>query len=617
MAYVALYRKWRPMTFDEVVEQGPVVTVLRNAVLSNRIAHAYLFCGTRGTGKTTMAKIFARAVNCLNPQNGNPCNECDVCRNIINQQILDVSEIDAASNNGVDNIRAIIEETAYAASMAKYKVFIIDEVHMLSTGAFNALLKTLEEPPENVIFILATTEPNKLPVTILSRCQRYDFKRISQGGIISRLEKICKEQNLSYELPALAFLAQKSDGAMRDAISLLDQTLASCSDKLTLSAARNATGSVDKEFIEKFAQNIIRADGAEILSQISVLFSEGRDPSDFIAELMQIFRNILVLLNVKNTEGMIYETEESMKLLREIANETNKSELTLMIKELSKLDNSLKWAVQRKILFEAGMLALCDRKWDNSDAELTERISVLEQRLSDLVKSGIRVQSKEMPRTQIVSPQVLEMPVKQEVQKTIQQPDAPPFDMPPEPPFMPDFESLPPEPPIEQSVEMRAPQAAEVMPKAVKATPKANSVSGITESDELDWRDFLSNVSGKGQASLSALIKINSRGVLDGKGNLILVFTNAIVKDMIVKKEATDILSESASAAYGMPLHIVYATKNDDLSSFEAQKSKTQGTQEIPKSANENSESVSDGFDGAVNLLKEISEQDGFDVHFN
>ena len=212
MAYMALYRKWRPMTFDEVVEQSPVVTVLRNAVISGRIAHAYLFCGTRGTGKTTMAKIFARAVNCLNPQNGSPCNECDVCRNILNQQILDVSEIDAASNNGVDNIRAIIEETAYAASIAKFKVFIIDEVHMLSTGAFNALLKTLEEPPENVIFILATTEPNKLPVTILSRCQRYDFKRISQEGIIGRLEKICKEQELSYELPALALLLTQAEG---------------------------------------------------------------------------------------------------------------------------------------------------------------------------------------------------------------------------------------------------------------------------------------------------------------------------------------------------------------------------------------------------------------------
>lgn len=610
MAYVALYRKWRPMTFDEVVEQGPVVTVLRNAVLSNRIAHAYLFCGTRGTGKTTMAKIFARAVNCLNPQNGNPCNECDVCRNIINQQILDVSEIDAASNNGVDNIRAIIEETAYAASMAKYKVFIIDEVHMLSTGAFNALLKTLEEPPENVIFILATTEPNKLPVTILSRCQRYDFKRISQGGIISRLEKICKEQNLSYELPALAFLAQKSDGAMRDAISLLDQTLASCGDKLTLSAARTATGSVDKEFVEKFAQNVIRADGAEILSQISVLFSEGRDPSDFIAELMQIFRNILVLLNVKNTEGMIYETEESMKLLREIAKETNKEELTLMIKELSKLDNSLKWAIQRKILFEAGMLALCDRKWDKSDVELADRISALEQRLSDLVKSGLRVQSKDISRNQSAVPQVAENSEKREVQKPIEQP---PFDIPPEPPFAPLFETLPPEPPMEQP-EMPAPKAAEITPKAVNTPKKSNSVSGITESDELDWRDFLSNVSGKGQASLSALIKINSRGVLDGKGNLILVFTNAIVKDMIVKKEATDILSESASTAYGMPLHIVYATKNDDLSSFEAHNSESQ---EITQSANEHSEGESDGFDGAVNLLKEISAQDGFDVHFN
>ena len=618
MAYVALYRKWRPMTFDEVVEQGPVVTVLRNAVLSNRIAHAYLFCGTRGTGKTTMAKIFARAVNCLNPQNGNPCNECDVCRNIINQQILDVSEIDAASNNGVDNIRAIIEETAYAASMAKYKVFIIDEVHMLSTGAFNALLKTLEEPPENVIFILATTEPNKLPVTILSRCQRYDFKRISQGGIISRLEKICKEQNLSYELPALAFLAQKSDGAMRDAISLLDQTLASCGDKLTLSAARTATGSVDKEFVEKFAQNVIRADGAEILSQISVLFSEGRDPSDFIAELMQIFRNILVLLNVKNTEGMIYETEESMKLLREIAKETNKEELTLMIKELSKLDNSLKWAIQRKILFEAGMLALCDRKWDKSDVELADRISALEERLSDLVKSGLRVQSREMPKTQTAAPQVVEIPVKQEAQNPIPQPKnetvEPPFDISFKPTFEPPFEPLPPEPPIEQTVETIAPKTAEITSKAVNSPAKVNSVSGITESDELDWRDFLSNVSGKGQASLSALIKINSRGVLDGKGNLILVFTNAIVKDMIVKKEATDILSESASTAYGMPLHIVYATKNDDLSSFEAHNSESQ---EITQSANEHSEGESDGFDGAVNLLKEISAQDGFDVHFN
>ena len=578
MAYMALYRKWRPMTFDEVVEQSPVVTVLKNAVISGRIAHAYLFCGTRGTGKTTMAKIFARAVNCLNPQNGSPCNECDVCRNILNQQILDVSEIDAASNNGVDNIRAIIEETAYAASIAKFKVFIIDEVHMLSTGAFNALLKTLEEPPENVIFILATTEPNKLPVTILSRCQRYDFKRISQEGIIGRLEKICKEQELSYELPALAFLAQKSDGAMRDAISLLDQTLASCSDNLTLSAARAATGSIDKEFVEKFAQNIIHSDGAEILRQVSVLFSEGRDPSDFIAELMQIFRNVLVILTVNNPEGMIYETPGSMKLLKEIASDTNKEELTLMIKELSKLDSSLKWALQRKILFEAGMLALCDRKWDESEASLLQRISALEQRLSDLVRTGIRTAE----RHSVSQPQRVE-------ERSVEIPTEIPTEM-----------------PIEKPIEKPMPKKQEVPAEPIKKeTVKKNSVVGITESDELDWKDFLSNVSVKGQASLSALIKINSRGVLDGKGNLILVFANSIVKDMIVKKDATDILSESVTTAYGMPLRVVYATKNDDLNGFSAV------SDEQPQKP------IADSFDNAVELLKEISQQDGFEVEFN
>ncbi|MBS5842007.1 MAG: DNA polymerase III subunit gamma/tau [Clostridiales bacterium] len=569
MAYMALYRKWRPMTFDEVVEQDAVVTVLRNAVRTGRIAHAYLFCGTRGTGKTTMAKIFARAVNCLNPQNGNPCNECDVCRNILTQQILDVSEIDAASNNGVDNIRSIIEETAFAASVAKYKVFIIDEVHMLSSGAFNALLKTLEEPPQDVIFILATTEPNKLPVTILSRCQRYDFKRISQNGIIGRLETICKDQNLSYEFPALAFLAQKSDGALRDAISLLDQTLASCGDHLTLAAARAATGSIDKEFIEKFAFCLIKSEGGEILRQIAVLFSEGRDPSDFIGELMQIYRNILVLLTVKDPEGLLYETDESMKLLHEIAAATNTGELTLIIKELSKLDSSLKWAVQRKILFEAGMLSICDRKWDASEASFSERIAVLERRLSDIAASGIID-----PNTAARSRAELPEKVREEVLPQPKEPE-------------------------------RTNQIKEIPSKQmeIKNMPKAG---GLRESDELDWKDFLTNISAKGQASLSALVKLNSRGVLDGKGNLILVFASPIVKDMIVKKDATEILSESATSAYGMPLRVIYATKNDPLDQFQpAQCTATPSSSETAEN---------DGFDHAVNLLKEISKQEGFQI---
>ena len=432
----------------------------------------------------------------------------------------------------------------------------------------------------------------------MSRCQRYDFKRISQEGIIGRLEKICNEQGLSYELPALAFLAQKSDGAMRDAISLLDQTLASCGDKLTLAASRAATGSIDKEFIETFAQNIIQVNGAEILRQVSVLFSEGRDPSDFIAELMQIFRNVLVLLTIKNPEGLIYETAKSLEYLKEIASNTNKEELTLMIKELSKLDSSLKWALQRKILFEAGMLALCDRKWDSDESQLTERIAVLEQRISDLVRNGVRVQSKLLPQQTEMPPAPLEPPVPQE-------PPVPPI------PEMPLISSVPaetnfvPEPqPVERKPEEVKPAVATPI-KSVKSVP----AGVIIESDELDWKDFLSNVSSKGQASLSALIKINSRGVLDGKGNLILVFANAIVKDMIVKKDATEILSESASSAYGMPLRVIYATKNDDLDSFApAEKAKQ------PSPAAVSQPVAEDSFCATVDLLKELSEQEGFKV---
>lgn len=593
MAYMALYRKWRPMIFDEVVEQRPVVTVLRNAVISGRIAHAYLFCGTRGTGKTTMAKIFARAVNCQNPQNGNPCNECDVCRSILTQQILDVSEIDAASNNGVDNIRSIIEETAYASSVARYKVFIIDEVHMLSTGAFNALLKTLEEPPQNVIFILATTEPNKLPVTILSRCQRYDFKRISQEGIIERLKLICEDQKIEYEIPALAFLAQKSDGAMRDAISLLDQTLASCEGRITLSSARASTGSIDKEFIERFALNIIKADGADILRQISFLFSEGRDPSDFIAELMQIYRNVLVIITVKNTEGLLYETNDSMALLKEIASRTSKEEITLMIKGLSKLDSSLKWAVQRKIMFEAGILSLCDRKWDESESSLTERITALEKRMSDIVNAGLSINK--------LSSQAEQQAVKQDYKIAAKTDD-----------IVKEKQTQ-----VTQDTRRKAEisdlpyksEAADITPEVSDMKKQdTSSVPGkITYSDELDWKDFLSNISNKGQASLSALIKINSKGALDGKGNLILVFTSPIVKDMIIKKEATDILSESATMAYGKPLRVLYAVKNDDLTSF--------APFNIPETADVNiKESKKDSFDEAVDILNAISAQDGFTV---
>ncbi len=613
MAYVALYRKWRPLNFDQVVEQDSVIRVLKNTIISERIAHAYLFCGTRGTGKTTIAKIFARAVNCLNPHDGNPCNECEICKSILSQQTLDVSEIDAASNNGVENIRSIIEDSAYASSIAKYKVFIIDEVHMLSSGAFNALLKTLEEPPINVIFILATTEPNKLPVTILSRCQRYDFKRISQEGIISRLEEICKSQGIQYELPALAFLAQKSDGAMRDAISLLDQTLAGNPNSISLSDARASTGSIDKRFLEDFAYNIIIGNGSEILKQVAIVFSEGRDISDFLSELMQIYRNVLVLLSVKNHAGLLYETSDSLEKLKEISKATNKSELSLIIKELSSLDASLKWALQRKILFETGMLNLCDRKWDTSKAELEQRIDALEKRLSDLVESGIRISLNNSNNTlsasttnsieQINNDDNNKFDVKKygediinkdaieesDVLEASKQPLFFETDLSTEEDDIFHDDSLEKNPFVEEK-------------KKAPVEIKKEAPAKISNADELDWRDFLSEVTSKGQQSLSNLLKANTKGMLDGKGNLILVFSSPIVKEMIVKKDAIDILSESATRAFGVPLRVVYASKNDDLSAF---------------TSSEIDEAQKDSFEESVNILKELSQQDGFSINMN
>lgn len=398
MSYMALYRKWRPQTFDEVVEQENVVNILRNAVIQNRIAHAYLFSGTRGTGKTTLAKIFARAVNCLHPVNGGPCNECEICRGILEGRILDVSEIDAASNNGVDNIRAVIDDSVYSSSVARYRVYIIDEVHMLSLAAFNALLKTLEEPPENVIFILATTEPNKLPVTVLSRCQRYEFKRISREGIAARLRYICGETGIDATDEALGFLAEKADGALRDAISLLDQTSAASQGKITLASAREATGSLDREFLWDFTAAILNSDCRRLLELSRRIFNEGRDPSVFLRELIEVLRNMLVVMSVKDPTELIFEDERGIATLKTLSKGLRVREVSMLIRELSGLDNNLKWAVSRQIVFEAGVLGAADRRWKEDTASIETRLSELEGRIADLAEKGIAVRA-EIPET--------------------------------------------------------------------------------------------------------------------------------------------------------------------------------------------------------------------------
>lgn len=565
MAYIALYRKWRPQTFDQVVEQDAVVSILKNAVKQQRIAHAYLFCGTRGTGKTTLAKIFARAINCQNPQDGNPCNSCPICKGLSDGSILDVSEIDAASNNGVDNIRSIIEESVYATTHAKYRVYIIDEVHMLSDGAFNALLKTLEEPPANVVFILATTEPHKLPVTILSRCQRYDFKRISREGIVSRLEEICNYSDVTYEPAALSFIAQKADGAMRDAISILDQTIGSSGGNITMAAARSASGSLDRETVQQFCDSLISGDGISLLKYIDKIFSDGRDPSNFISEIMNILRDMLVVLTVKEPGGMLTESADELEALKKSAAVTSASELAYLIRELSLLDNSLKWSVQRKIVFEAGILKLCDRHTSDSEMALRDRISLLEQRVADLVASGIKLSYRNGGNIP-VQPTQTQTPASAVSHKVN-------------------------EAPVVQQNEV---QSADILPEDEEPDPR-------------DWDDFLSALSERGKAAAAAVIRTNSTGKILNGNVLCILFKNEAMMAMIDKRDY-GLFAQCATRAFGREISIAVAPagKENYIKAEEA----VSGEAFHPTAETNQEENLKD----ALNILQQLSQEEGFNI---
>ena len=320
MSYTALYRKFRPSTFDQVKGQDHIVQTLKNQINANRIGHAYLFCGTRGTGKTSVAKIFAKAVNCEHPVDGSPCNECETCRGITNGSAMNVIEIDAASNNGVDNIREIREEVTYRPTEGKYKVYIIDEVHMLSTGAFNALLKTLEEPPSYVIFILATTEAHKIPITILSRCQRYDFHRISIDTIAARLSELLKVEGVEAEEKAIRYVAKAGDGSMRDALSLLDQCIAFyLGQTLTYDKVLDVLGAVDTEVFSKLLRKVLAGDVTSAIRILEDLIVGGRELSQFVGDFTWYMRNLLLVKTSDNPEEAIDVSSENLKLLKKKA----------------------------------------------------------------------------------------------------------------------------------------------------------------------------------------------------------------------------------------------------------------------------------------------------------
>ena len=370
MSYTALYRKFRPDNFEDVKGQDHIVTTLTNQINANRIGHAYLFCGTRGTGKTTVAKILAKAVNCEHPVNGSPCNECEMCKAIQAGTSMNVIEIDAASNNGVDNIREIREEVTYRPTEGRYKVYIIDEVHMLSTGAFNALLKTLEEPPSYVIFILATTEAHKIPITILSRCQRYDFHRISIDTIAARLSELLKVEGVEAEEKAIRYVAKAGDGSMRDALSLLDQCIAFyLGQTLTYDKVLDVLGAVDTEVFSRL-----------ILEELIV---GGRELSQFVGDFTWYMRNLLLVKTSDNPEEAIDVSSENLKLLKEESEMTDSDTLMRYIRIFSDLSNQIRFATQKRVLVEIALIKLCRPAMETNLDSVLDRIRVLEQKIEE------------------------------------------------------------------------------------------------------------------------------------------------------------------------------------------------------------------------------------------
>lgn len=395
MSYLALYRKYRPRVFEDVVGQEHIVRTLQNQIKTGRVSHAYLFTGSRGTGKTSIAKIFARAVNCEHTLNGSACMECETCEKIAAGASLNIIEIDAASHNGVDNIREINEEVRYTPAVGKYKVYIIDEVHMLSTGAFNALLKTLEEPPAHIIFILATTDPQKIPVTILSRCQRFDFKRISAKNIEDRLIEYMEKEKIDIEEPALAYIARLADGGMRDALSILEQCISFYFDEtITVDKVLYLVGAVDSKYFFEMLDAISTYDSKRAIEICDEVNMQGRSIRQFTNDLLVHTRNLLVAKTTNNSAGVLDYSGEYIERLGIQSQNIEVNTLMRYIKVFSELDGDLKVASNPRVMLEVAILKLCELAMDSSPEAMEDKIAALEAKLEKVLAGGISVQAQ-------------------------------------------------------------------------------------------------------------------------------------------------------------------------------------------------------------------------------
>lgn len=557
MAYQAIYRKWRPTTFEDVVGQAHITDTLKTEIKTNRLAHAYLFCGTRGTGKTTTAKILSRAVNCESPlPNGNPCNECASCKGILSNTIMDIVEIDAASNNGVENIRELRDEISYTPANVKYKIYIIDEVHMLSTSAFNALLKTLEEPPAHAIFILATTEPQKIPATIQSRCQRFDFRRISAKNIAGRIGEITRKDGINITQDAIQLVAQLGDGAMRDALSILD-LCSGIEGEITREDIENVTGSVSRTALVNLAVALINSDISAAISLINKITESGKEIGNLIDELIMCIREILICKIMKNPSEVVDKSPEDIDMYKNIANAAPKEVLLYIVKVLSETAALCKTSTNPRVILEASAVKICDPTADGSTEAFAARLGKIEA----MIATG-KITAAPITVAPVVTKQpVVEVETPQEVPATENdvpfdiaeesvaedeeyvsdaedyfEEDMPPFNIPPAPPVA--------EPPLPFDAPV------EEFPPAEETEPQITSPE-----QSIDTRyiaDTLSNIN----VALAPMLKMSKIEVRDGIHYVITqdIFKNTMSND----KEFTENLKGILNCE-----HLKYVTESE------------------------------------------------------
>ena len=526
--YKVLYRKYRPQFFADVVGQPQVTVTLKNELMRGRIAHAYLFTGSRGTGKTTCAKILARAVNCLHPKDGDPCGECEVCRGLEEGSILDVVEIDAASNNGVDSIRSLIEESNFTPTTAKYRVYIIDEVHMLSIAAFNALLKTLEEPPPHVIFILATTEVHKLLPTILSRCQRFDFRRIAPEDIAQRLEDVASQEEAQLDQDAALLIARIADGALRDALSLLDQCLGR-DRHVTLEVVNQTAGVAARDYLASLAQDIVEQNPAHALEAIDGLHRESKDMNRLCEEMADYFRGLMLIKTMKDASKLVLCSPQELELMTSQALSMSLSTILHGLDTFEETLHKMRYANQRAEL-EMAFVKLCSPQLDTSPEALLRRLEALENGAPRVVPA---------PVTETPAPQPQQ---KQPVQKAAPEAAVPQETPPPE-------EAVPQEDPFREKVPSPPPaQESQPVPKPRKKAP-AVDVAALSKGAQRfrDWPEILQRI--RGDTKSVAMAFAGSSAYVNG--DYMLIQAPELAFELLKRPEQRDRMREAIRQVTG------------------------------------------------------------------